>query len=71
MQSQRNHFVPCFQHASLKSSSKLVTNFGRFTMDKDPEAVAPAGGDADSQDMMEDTTDAKPDRKGRFLLFGR
>lgn len=40
-------------------------------MDKDPEAVAPAGGDADSQDMMEDTTDAKPDRKGRFLLFGR
>lgn len=51
-------------------SSKEVTNFVRFTMDTDLEAETLSGGDAENLDMMGDTTDAKPDRKGRFLLFG-
>lgn len=39
-------------------------------MDVDPKAEVAGGGDADETPMEGDTTDAKPDRKGRFLLFG-
>lgn len=59
--------LSCQHLAPLVSHLQGVTDFGGLAMDldKDSEPV----GDAESYGDG-DTTDAKPDRKGRFLLFG-
>lgn len=40
-------------------------------MEGEPAEPTGPGGEAEGGQMVGDETDAKPDRKGRFLLFGR